>query len=115
MTTNEYHLDYFLTPVSCPVLGQRYVTIAFGTDGTMWIEPAEVGIGPEHTQQLARYPGKALLFDKRHDRFLINARAVVEVNTDPEFRKQWLGYVERMLQEHQDVRASVRHECFRRN
>jgi hypothetical protein len=44
---------------------------------------------------------------------MINARAVVEVKTDPEWRREWLNYVEGMIREHREVRA--RYEARRNN
>ncbi len=107
-------LDFFMTPVSCPGGGERYVKLAFGTDGTMWIDPRELGIGPEHAPQLERFQGGLyLLINPTTREVMINARAVPEVMNDPERRRQWLAYVESMIQEHKEVRA--RHESARNN
>ena len=38
---------------------------------------------------------------------MINARAVVRVRTDPEWCRRWLEFVEKMLREHQAVRAQA--------
>ena len=80
-------LDYFFAPVPCPGGGERYVKMAFGTDGTMWIDPADLGIRPEHAPQLDRFGGPYVL-----------------VKTDPEWGKKWLAYVEEMIAEHKAVR-----------
>ena len=85
--------------------------MAFGTDGTMWIDPKAVGITPDNLEPLLDFSGPPILFDGYCNRVFINARAVVEVKTNPEFRQQWLAYVERMIKEHQQFRA--RHESSR--
>ena len=113
----KHQLDFFFSPVPCPGGGQRYVALAFGSDGTMWINPTELGIGPQHAAQLSRFPGPYLLFDEKEMRVFINALAVVEVKTDPEWRKQWLSFVDDMLKEHQQIRAQARaqYESARNN
>ena len=106
-------LDFFMTPVPCPGGGERYLKLGFGTDGTMWINPAELGIGPEHAAQLERFGEPYLLINPTAREVMINARAVVEVKTDPEWRREWLNYVEGMIREHREVRA--RYEARRNN
>ena len=98
-------LDYFMTPVSCPEGGIRYVALAFSPDGNMWIDPGEVGIGPEYGPKLARYGANYLLPIHEEQTVLLNCRAIAEVIDDPFKRREWLNYVEDMIQEHQEVRA----------
>ena len=114
MKAKQPLLDFFMTPVPCPGGGERYLKLAFGTDGTMWVDPAELGIGPEHAAQLERFPGGPyLLINPGTREVMINALAVVEVKTDPVWRSQWLAYVEDMIKEHKEVRA--RYEARRNN
>jgi hypothetical protein len=113
MKAKQPLLDFFMTPVPCPGGGERYVKLAFGTDGTMWINPAELGIGPEHAGQLERFGEPYLLINPTAREVMINARAVVEVKTDPEWQREWLNYVEGMIREHREVRA--RYEARRNN
>ena len=98
-------LDYFMTPVPCPVHGVRYVALAFSPDGNMWIDPGEVGIGPEYAPKLERYGKNYLLPIHEEQTVLLNCRAIAEVIEDPFKRREWLNYVEDMIQEHQEVRA----------
>ena len=113
MKAKQPLLDFFMTPVPCPGGGERYVKLAFGTDGTMWINPAELGIGPEDAPKLERFGEPYLLINPGAQEVMINARAVVEVKTDPEWRTKWLAYVEDMIREHRAVRE--RYEARRNN
>jgi hypothetical protein len=98
-------LDYFMTPVSCPGGGERYVALGFSRDGNMWIDPGELGIGPEYEPKLARYGANYLLPDYENQTVLMNCRAIAEVIDDPFARREWLEYVEDMIEEHKKVRA----------
>jgi len=106
-STNEktLRLDYFMTPVPCPVLGTRYVALAFSPDGNMWIDPGEVGIGPEFKPRLQRYGKNYLLALHEKKTVLLNCRAIAEVIDDPFKRREWLEFVEDRIQEHKEVRA----------
>ena len=98
-------LDFFLVPGRCPDCGeQRYIRLAFGSDGAMWIDPVELGIGPEQAAQLEGFGEAYLLIHPGTQEIMINARAVLLVKTDPEWCRQWLAYVEKMTQEHKAVR-----------
>ena len=104
----EGSLDFFMVPGRCPDCGeQRYIKLAFGSDGTMWIAPAEVGIGPQQAAQLEGFGEAYLLTNPGTGEVMINARAVVRVRTDPEWCRRWLEFVEKMLREHQAVRAQA--------
>ena len=107
-------LDFFMGTVPCPGGGERFILLGFGTDSTMWLYPAEFGIGPQHAAQLANFPGgKYLLINPATRQVMINARAVVELVSDPDWRRDWLAYVESMIREHKEVRA--RYESARNN
>ncbi len=104
----EGSLDFFMVPVVCPCCDERrHIKLAFASDGTMWMDPAEVGIGPERAAQLEGFGEAYLLTNPGTGEVMINARAVAEVITDPVCRSQWLAYVEAMVQEHQAVRAEA--------
>ena len=101
----EGSLDFFMVPVLCPGCDERrYIKLAFGSDGTMWISPAEVGIGPERAAQLEGFGEAYLLTNQETGEVMINARAVVRVKTDPVWCSKWLAFVEDMLKEHKAVR-----------
>ena len=107
---SEYQgaLDFFMVPGRCPDCGEeRYIRLAFGSDGTMWIDPAELGIGPEQAAQLEGFGEAYLLIHPTTQEIMINARAVVHVKRDPEWCRQWLEFVEKMLREHEAVRAQA--------
>ena len=113
MKGNKPRLDYFMTQVPSPGGGQRYVALAFSADGNMWIDPGELGIGPEYGPKLARYGANYLLPDYENQTVLMNCRAIAEVIEDPFARREWLEYVEDMIQEHKEVRA--KYEATRKN
>lgn len=107
---SEYEggLDFLMVPAACPGCGEkRYVKLGFGLDGTMWVDPAEVGIGPQHAEQLEQFGEPYLLINPAALEVMINARAVVLVKTDPEWGKKWLAYVEKMIGQHKAVRAQA--------
>ena len=110
---NGNGLDFFVTSVPCPHGRERLIALAFPGDGTMWIDPAELGIGPEHAPLLAKFGGPYLLVHETGNYELINARAAVLVNPDAEWCSQWLSFVDRIIKEHQAVRA--RYDATRRN
>ena len=101
----EPFLDYFFAPAPCPGGGERYVKLAFGSDGTMWIDPSELGIGPQQAAELEGFGEAYLLRNEGTGEVMINALAVVRVKTDPEWCRRWLEYVEEMLKGHKEVRA----------
>ena len=110
----KHQLDFLVLVVPCPGGGEREVVLTFGTDGTMWVDPREFGIGPQHAQQLARFPGGLyLLSNLDTGQELINARAVVEAVGDAQWRRDWLAYVDGMIQEHKEARAE--YEAARNN
>ena len=114
MSADKPRLHFFVGSMPCFGGGERLVRMAFGTNGTMWIDPREVGIGPEHADQLKRFPGGLyLLINPTTREVMVNARAVIEVMDSPDRRSKWLAYVESMIQEYNEVRA--RHEATRNN
>ena len=99
-------LDFVMTVVVNPGGRDRYIQLAFGSDGTMWIDPADMGIGPQHAPQLARFPGRYyLMVNPSERRVLLNAHAVVLVKTDPTWCRQWLAWVDGMIEGHMKVRG----------
>ncbi len=102
----EGALDFFMVPMACSCCGgRRHIKLAFGSDGTMWVNPAELGVGPQQAAQLEGFGEPYLLTNEGTGEVLINARAVVRVKTDPEWCRRWLEFVEQMLKEHKEVRA----------
>ena len=97
---HEGPLDFFLPPVRCAGGGQGFMEVVFGGDGTMWVDPRAVGVGPGHAAQLEAFGGPYLLLNPGEQRVLINARAVVLAKSDPEWCRRWLVFVEEMIREH---------------
>ena len=107
---SEYdgELDFFFTPVRCPDCGEEHhIRLGFGIDGTMWIDPRHLGIGPQDVEQLEKFGDTYLLMNPKRCEVLINAKAVVMVRTDPAWCRKWLSFVEDMLRRHKAVRAQA--------
>jgi len=114
MNMKQGDLDFYFTNVPCPDGGERFVMLGFTPDGKMWIDPRELGIGPQHAPKLAKYPGGLyLLINPATREVLINAHAALEAMDDPDDRRRWLAYTERMLAEHKKIRAQ--YESTRKN
>ena len=97
--------DFIIKTLRCPDGSHRQILTAFSPDGTMWLRPSEIGVGPQHKPLLARFNKPYLLVCPRDQIVLINARAVAEVFAEPERRGRWLEAVEQMVREHQLIRA----------
>ena len=114
MTMTTRDLDFLVSTVPCPDGGERGVLLGFGSDGTLWIDPRELGIGPQHAPKLAKFPGGLyLLINPATREVLINAHAALEAIDDPEDRRRWLAYVDMVLAEHKKIRSQ--YESARNN
>ena len=105
--------DYQIKSLACPDGSRRLVVLAFGADGSMWLNPADIGVGPQHAPLLARFNAPYLLVSEFDQTVLINAWAVAEVLTDPETRRRWLDYVETSVKMQKEFRAQ--YESARNN
>jgi len=93
-------LEYWVSAATLPSGRVRAMVMALSGDGTLWLDPQAVGIGPEHAPQLAQFPGgKYLLFDPTGGLVLINARAIALLVEDPDWRREWLASVDTLVQE----------------
>ena len=115
---NERRLTIYMMPAPCPGGGTRMSAMAFGSDGTMWIEPADMGIGPQHAPQLAMISGgKYLVPNPVTGEVLINAKVALEVIPDADRRESWRKHIASMIREHQQIqqRATASNESTRNN
>ena len=118
MNTQKRSLAIYMIPVPCFGGGARYSFLGFGSDGTMWIDPAEMGIGPQHAPQLAKIAGgKYLVPNPVNGEALINAKVALEIIADPDQRERWRKHVASMIQEHQQIQqqAIAQNESTRNN
>ena len=118
MNTRQRTLTIYMMPVSCPGGGTRLSAMCFGSDGTMWIDPADMGIGPQHAPQLAKISGgKFLVPNPVTGEVLINAKVALEIIADPDQRERWRKHVASMIQEHQQIQqqAIAQNESTRNN
>ena len=112
MTTRD--LEFYFTNVAWPEGGKCSVRMGFGSDGTLWIDPRELGIGPQDAPKLAKFPGVFyLLVNPATGEVLINAHAALLAIDDPGDRSRWLAYVEWKLTEYKKHRA--KNESARNN
>ena len=111
---NVCYLEVLMAWLPTPPGAERCTVVGFRRDGTMWVDPALFGIGPQHAPQLAQFPGgKYLLRQDDGRRTLINAKAVVLVVTDPNWCRHWLRFAEDFIQYQQQLRQQ--HESARQN
>ena len=118
MNTPKRSLAIYMIPAPCLGGGARYSFLGFGSDGTMWIDPEEMGIGPQHGPQLAKIAGgKFLVPNPVNGKALINAKVALEVIADPDQRERWRKHVASMIQEHQQIQqqAIAQNESTRNN
>ena len=118
MNTQQRTLTIYMMPVSCPGGGTRLSAMGFGSDGTMWIDPADMGIGPQHAPLLAKISGgKYLVPNPVTGEVMINAKVALEVIADPGQRESWRKHVASMIQEHQQIQqqAIAQNESTRNN
>jgi hypothetical protein len=100
----ERRLTIYMMPVPCPGGGTRLMAFGFGSDGTMWIDPADMGIGPQHAPQLALISGgKFLATNPVTGQVLVNAKVALEVIPDPARRESWRKHIASMIREHQMI------------
>ena len=108
-----FNLEFLALNCTSPNGARARAIVGFGSDGSMWFEPQDIGIGPEHGPALARYPGPRLLFNATSRRTYVNALAVVETIADPAARRRWLANVEHTLTQYQCLKQ--KYDTFRNN
>ena len=87
--------------------------LGFGDDDTVWIEPHEIGIGPDKAEALARYKGIAMISHPASQCVFVNAFAVAETITNPELRSRWLTHTTSLIKKHKELRSQ--YESTRNN
>ena len=89
--------------------------IGLGSDGTLWVDPGELGVEPEDMKRVSNYPGTAplVLIDIRTRRVFVNARAVAETIAAADVRARMCEGIEVIVKEMQ--RARPKHENVRNN
>lgn len=108
MNTPQRTLTIYMMPASCPGGGTRLSAMGFGSDGTMWIDPADMGIGPQHAPLLAKISGgKYLVPNPVTGEVMINAKVALEVIPDAERRESWRKHVESMIRDHQQIQQQI--------
>ena len=118
MNTQQRSLAIYMIPAPCLGGGARYSFLGFGSDGTMWLDPEEMGIGPQHAPQLAKIAGgKYLVPNPVTGEPMINARVALEVIPDADRRESWRKHVESMIRDHQQIQQQIaaHHESARNN
>ena len=119
MNTQQRSMAIYMIPAPCIGGGARYSFLGFGSDGTMWIDPEEMGIGPQHGPRLSKIAGggKFLVPNPINGKVLINAKVALETIADPVQRESWRKHVASMIQEHQQIQqqANAQNESTRNN
>ncbi len=73
--------------------------VGVGTDGTLWLDPVELGMRGEELSHMAGYtgPGALVLVDSAHDRAYVNAQALAATQPDPKVREAMGRAIEMLL------------------
>ena len=58
---------------------ERYSLVGFESDGTVWIQPDDLGIEPEQGNALLDFPQPWLIVDEAHSLVLLHWRAAAEL------------------------------------
>jgi hypothetical protein len=85
--------------------GIRFSLVGFEPDGTVWIQPHELGIEPEQGMALKNFPQPFLIVDEAHSLVLLHWRAAAELIEPADRRERWLRFAERLFAEYQRIRA----------
>ena len=113
-TRSIFPLSFVMAWLPVPSGGERCTVVAFSNDGSMWVDPALFGIGPQHSAQLKQFPGgEYLLVHGDARRVLLNAQAVVLVVTEANWVRYWLRFVEDFIAHEQKTRQQ--HESAQQN
>ncbi len=108
----DRNIDFMELDLATPAGGTRQTVVGFERDGTVWIQPDELGITPAQGEALMNYPKPWLIVDAVHGRAFLHWRAAAELIQPAERREMWLRFAKRMFQEYQRIQA---HESARNN
>jgi hypothetical protein len=85
--------------------GIRFSLVGFERDGTVWIQPDDLGIEPEQGNALLDFPQPWLIVDEAHRLVLLHWRAAAELIEPADRRERWLRFAERLFEEYQRICA----------
>jgi len=74
--------------------------VGLGQDGTLWLDPNEVGIPPDQVKRVAecRGSGPMLLLDQVRDCIYVNAQAIARTEPDPKTRQEMTASTNNLLE-----------------
>ena len=98
--------------LNTPDGGKRYSLIGFENDGTVWIQPKELGIVPEQAEVLMDFPKPWLIVDEFHGLVFLHWRAAAKLLEPGERREKWVQFSGLLFKQYQRIRA---HESARNN
>jgi hypothetical protein len=85
--------------------GNRFSLIGFENDGTVWIQPKELGIVPEQAEVLMDFPKPWLIVDEFHGLVFLHWRAAAKLLEPGERREKWEQFTVQIFKQYQRLRA----------
>ena len=83
-----------------PEGGKRYSLIGFEKDGTVWIQPHDLGIAPEDAGPVMDFPQPWLIVDAVQGLVLLHWRAAAKLLEPKIDREKWECFVNSLFQEY---------------
>jgi hypothetical protein len=81
--------------------GEVVTKVGVGTDGTLWMQPAALGIRAEMldavTKELMDFPRMTVMLDVDDGRLYVNVQAYAETQVSEEERRRMLDWADRWL------------------
>ena len=81
--------------------GEVTTKVGVGTDGSLWMQPAALGIRPEMVdavaKELVEFPYMTVMLDVDDGRCYVNVKAYAEIQQSQEERSRMLDWADRWL------------------
>ena len=81
--------------------GEVTAKVGVGTDGSLWMQPAALGIRPEMVdaaaKELLEFPYMTVMLDVDDGRCYVNVKAYAEIQQSQEERSRMLDWADRWL------------------
>ena len=102
---NDRVIEVTPIQIATPDGGVRYSLIGFENDGTVWIQPEELGIKPEQAEALMDHPKPWLVVDAVHGLVFLHWRAAAKLLEPGERREKWEQFTVQIFKQYQRMRA----------
>ena len=88
-----------------PKGGERFSLIGFENDGTVWIQPHDLGIAPEDAGPVMDFPQPWLIVDAVQGLVLLHWRAAAKLLEPKGKREKWEQFTVILFKEYLRIRA----------